>query len=80
MEKTGQPVVITVFKMKADLVRQVAVKYNYLYEERPVLGNDKLIKFFFNPLDDVNTNVLVAALPVEVFAYKVIVGDGSSRG
>lgn len=75
MKKSVSPVVITVFKMKADLVRQVASKYNYLYEEKPVLGSEDLIKFFFKPLDEANTNILAAALPSEVFAYKAVVGD-----
>jgi len=73
MKNFMQSVVITVFKMKADTVRQVALKYNYLYEEKPVLENEHLIKFLFKELDNVNTKILAEALSPDVFAYKAII-------
>ncbi|RYY02160.1 MAG: hypothetical protein EOO53_14085 [Gammaproteobacteria bacterium] len=75
MKCSMRPVVITAFKIRADLIRQVASEYNYAYEETAVTGSEDLIKFFFNQLDDVNTNILVAAIPLDIFAYKAVIGD-----
>lgn len=76
MMSANLPVVITAIKSKAHVVRQIASKYSYLYEERPVIGRDDLTKFCFKPLDEAATKNLVTEIPLDVFAYQAIVGDG----
>jgi hypothetical protein len=75
-----RPAGIVAFKSKAHLVRQVALEQAISYEEMPVAGEDLVIRFSFEPMDDATTRKLVFAIPREAFARRAIIGSGPPPG
>ena len=73
------PTVITAFKSKADLVRQVAAELGVTYEEEEVPEREDLVKFRFKDKDDAMTYKLVMAIPREAYAKRMLLG-GESLG
>jgi hypothetical protein len=64
------PVVITAFKSKAQLLRQLAAELKLQIEETEITGKDDLVRFSFGELDDATTQKLVHAVPRDVYAYR----------
>jgi hypothetical protein len=71
---------IVALKSKAHLVRQVAFEQGISYDETPVPGEDNVIRFSFEPMDDATTRKLVFAIPREAYARRAIFGDGPPPG
>jgi hypothetical protein len=71
---------IVALKSKAHLVRQVALEQGISYDETPVLGDDNVIRFSFQPMDDASTHKLAFAIPREAYARRAIFGDGPPPG
>jgi hypothetical protein len=75
-----RPAGIVAFKSKAHLVRQVASVQGVSYTEAPVPGEDDVIRFAFQPMDDAASRKLVMAIPREAFARRAIIGGGLPPG
>jgi hypothetical protein len=69
-----RPAGIVALKSKAHLVRQVASENGVSYEETTVPGEDDVIRFSFEPMDDTTTRKLVFAIPREAYARSAIFG------
>jgi hypothetical protein len=50
-----RPAVITAFKSKAHLIRQVALEQGLSFDETPV-GEGDVIRFSFKPMDDATSH------------------------
>lgn len=71
MRKTElRPAGIVALKSKAHLVRQAASIQGISYTEAPVPGEDNVIRFTFEPMDDATTRKLVFAIPREAYARR----------
>jgi hypothetical protein len=77
---TLRPAGIVALKSKAHLVRQVAVEQGISYDETPVPGEDDVIRFSFQPMDDDATRKLAFAIPREAYARRAIIGAGPPPG
>jgi hypothetical protein len=75
-----RPAGIVALKSKAHLVRQVASVQGVSYAEAPVPGEDNVIRFAFQPMDDATIRKLVMAIPREAFARRAIIGGGPPPG
>lgn len=75
-----RPAGIVALKTKAHLVRQVAVEQAVSFDETPVVGEDHLIRFTFEPMDDATTRKLVFAIPREAVARRALIGGGPPPG
>ena len=73
MNKTRGPAIIHVLKQRASTVRQIAEELNFAYYEESVPDKDDIVRFTFN-LSEADTQKLVRSLPIEVYAYRAIVG------
>jgi hypothetical protein len=73
------PAIITAFREKAHLVRQVAADQGVQYDQTPVPGKDQ-IAFSFKKLDRAGRDKLVTAMPKEVFAKRAIIGGSPPPG
>jgi len=69
-----RPAGIVAFRSKAHLVRQVALEQGISYVEVPVPGEDNVIRFSFEPMDDATTRKLVIAIPREAYARRATFG------
>jgi hypothetical protein len=67
-----RPAGIVAHKSKAHLVRQVASVRGISYTEAPVPGDDSLVRFAFQPMDDANSRKLVFSIPREAYAYRAV--------
>jgi hypothetical protein len=63
-----RPAGIVALRSKAHLVRQVALELGISYDEAPVPGEDNVIRFSFEPIDDATTRKLAFAIPREAYA------------
>jgi hypothetical protein len=75
-----RPAGIVALKSKAHLVRQVALEHGISYDENPVPGEDNVIRFTFEPMEDATTRKLVFSIPREAYARRAIFGDGPPPG
>ena len=75
-----RPAGIVALKSKAHLVRQVALEQGVSFDETPVPGENNVIRFSFQPMDDTTSRKLVMAIPREAFARRAIIGGGPPPG
>ena len=75
-----RPAGIVALKSKAHLVRLVALEQGVSFDETPLPGDDNLIRFSFQAMDDITSRKLVMAIPREAFARRVIIGGGPPPG
>lgn len=68
--------VITALRSKAHIVREVAARHGFLYEEASVPGHDDLIRFRIKDMDDAKAQTLVKVMPLEVFAFRGVMTGG----
>lgn len=61
-------------------MRQVASEIGVSYDETPVPGEDNVIRFTFEPMDDATTSKLVFAIPREAYARRAIFGGRAPLG
>jgi len=73
MKTKRTPTVVTALKGKALIVRQIALDLRFPYVEEEVPDQDDLVRFIFD-LSDADQQRFLAALPVEVFAYRAVIG------
>jgi hypothetical protein len=72
-----RPAGIVALKSKAHLVRQVASENGVSFDETPVPGEDNVIRFSFEPMDDDTTRKLAFAIPREAYAHRAIFDGGA---
>jgi hypothetical protein len=72
MANSKHPAVVTVLRLKAHLVRQVALEQQLTYEEAPVPDEEDLVRFFFGSLDEKATRRLALAIPRQAYAFQGI--------
>jgi hypothetical protein len=73
MKQKRSPAIVTALKSKAAIVRNVAAELNFTYVEKELLEECDVVKFIFE-LDEADQRKLLAALPIEVFAYRAVIG------
>ena len=78
--RANQPTIIHALEPKAHIVRQVALELGVLYEEAPAFEREGVIRFSFNQMDESAIRRLVAAMPIEIYASRAMVGPQSDAG
>ena len=70
----GTPSIITALKDKAQIVRDIAWDMNLAFTENAVEDRPELVRFVFGQ-DFSELQKFLLALPVEVFAYRGVIGS-----